>query len=165
MGSHPKPVPEFGCGTSQTAARAAQERDHYRTAMTCYYAAGTLAETLDSLAAQTHPDFELLAVDDGSGDDTLAILKSWAARDPSFRHLTIEHAGIIPALNAGLEACHTWRIAQHSLQWWLACPVRPFQPGSNNSCWGLTPATGNRLRLDILLDASTYLPMTVFALG
>ena len=78
----------------------------------CYNAAAMLEETLHNLAAQTHPDFEVLAVNDGSTDDTPAILKSWAARNPRFRTLTIEHAGIIAALNAGLNACRGDYIAR-----------------------------------------------------
>ena len=41
-----------------------------------------LRETLDSLLAQTRQDWELLAVDDASTDDTPAILAEYAARDP-----------------------------------------------------------------------------------
>ncbi len=39
-----------------------------------------LAEQLDSLAAQTHPDWELWASDDGSKDNTLAILEAYRAK-------------------------------------------------------------------------------------
>lgn len=80
--------------------------------MPCYNAAATLDETLASLAAQTHSDFEIVAVDDGSRDDTLAILHNWAAREPRLRVLAREHAGIIPALNAGLAACRGAYVAR-----------------------------------------------------
>src|SRR5690606_25812923 len=80
--------------------------------MPCYNAAATLDETLASLAAQNHSDFEIVAVDDGSRDDTLAILHNWAAREPRLRVLAREHAGIIPALNAGLEACRGAYVAR-----------------------------------------------------
>ena len=49
----------------------------------CYNAAETLEETLESVAAQTLADFEVIAVDDGSTDETAAILARWAAQDPS----------------------------------------------------------------------------------
>ncbi|MDH3942470.1 MAG: glycosyltransferase [Anaerolineae bacterium] len=77
-----------------------------------YNAGAHLDETLASLASQTHPDFEVLSVDDGSSDDTPAILKDWASRDARFRTLTLPHEGIIPALNAGLEACRGEYIAR-----------------------------------------------------
>jgi glycosyltransferase involved in cell wall biosynthesis len=80
--------------------------------MPCYNAAATLPETLDSLAAQTHPNFEIVAVDDGSTDGTRDILHERAAREPRLRVLAFEHAGIIPALNAGLDACRGAYVAR-----------------------------------------------------
>lgn len=80
--------------------------------MPCYNAAATLDETLRSLAAQTHTDFEILAVDDGSTDGTLDLLSRWEGREPRLRVLAREHAGIIPALNAGLEACRGALVAR-----------------------------------------------------
>lgn len=69
-----------------------------------YNAAGTLARCLDSLSAQTHPDFEVIAVDDGSSDDGAAVVARHAARDSRFRLLSRPHCGIVAALNAGLAA-------------------------------------------------------------
>lgn len=47
----------------------------------CLNAAATLGETLDSLLAQTDPDWEALIVDDGSTDGTRALAASYAMRD------------------------------------------------------------------------------------
>jgi len=44
-----------------------------------------LPEQLDSLLAQTYPHFEIIAADDASGDSTVDILKSYAARDARVR--------------------------------------------------------------------------------
>ncbi len=44
-----------------------------------------LAEQLDSLLAQTYPHFEILAVDDGSTDETVSLLKQYAAREARIR--------------------------------------------------------------------------------
>lgn len=71
----------------------------------CYDASATLEETLTSLAEQTFTDYEIIAVDDGSKDDTLAKLRSWQAREPRLRLINLPHSGIIAALNAGLDAC------------------------------------------------------------
>lgn len=53
----------------------------------CYNAAATLPRTLDSLAAQDFADFEILAIDDGSKDGTVAMLHDHAAREPRLRVL------------------------------------------------------------------------------
>lgn len=70
-----------------------------------YNAADTLPEALDSLLAQTLADFEIIAVDDGSTDDSGAILHATAARDPRIRPAFAPHAGLIAALNRGLAEC------------------------------------------------------------
>ncbi len=45
--------------------------------MAAYNGAAWLPETLQSLAAQTFPDFEVLVVDDCSTDDTRDLVASW----------------------------------------------------------------------------------------
>ncbi|MFM8322677.1 MAG: glycosyltransferase [Chloroflexota bacterium] len=78
----------------------------------CYNAARTLPQTLDSLLRQTLADFEIVAVNDGSTDETPALLRAWAAREPRLRLLDLPHGGIIPALNAGLAACRAPYVAR-----------------------------------------------------
>ena len=80
--------------------------------MPCYNVADTLDETLQSLFFQTESDFEIVAVDDGSTDGTLAQLRAAAERDARLRVLAREHAGIIPALNAGLAVCSADYVAR-----------------------------------------------------
>src|SRR4051794_15062175 len=68
-----------------------------------------LAEAMDSLLAQTFRDFEIVAVDDGSTDETPAILRRYAERDARVRVIRGNHAGISAALNRGTEAStHAW---------------------------------------------------------
>lgn len=70
----------------------------------CYNVAEFLSQALDSVLAQSEQDFEVLAVDDGSIDATLAILKSYAQKDPRIR--IIEHQrnrGIIAARNTLIQ--------------------------------------------------------------
>lgn len=64
-----------------------------------------LEECLQSLAAQTRTDFEVIAVDDGSEDGSYERLSEWQARDSRFRLFRHGHRGLVETLNAGLECC------------------------------------------------------------
>ncbi|MDD2852209.1 MAG: glycosyltransferase [Desulfuromonadaceae bacterium] len=64
-----------------------------------------LQETLNSLYRQTLADWELIAVDDGSGDDTADILDKAARSDSRIRIISRDGGGLVEALNSGLEAC------------------------------------------------------------
>lgn len=61
-----------------------------------------LPACLDSLAAQTFRDLEVLMVDDGSPDDSAAIAAEYEARDPRFKLIRKENAGLGAARNTGL---------------------------------------------------------------
>ncbi|MBN1231521.1 MAG: glycosyltransferase [Anaerolineales bacterium] len=78
----------------------------------CYNAAELLLPTLKSLSAQTHPEFEIVAVDDGSSDDTLNILNTYAIQDSRLKPFSIPHGGIIEALNFGIRKCEYEFIAR-----------------------------------------------------
>jgi len=71
-----------------------------------------LPAALRSLTAQTLKDWELVAVDDGSTDDTSRILAQAACSDPRIRVLRSPGLGLVPALNAGLAACRAPLIAR-----------------------------------------------------
>lgn len=73
---------------------------------------GTLQGALESLLRQTLPDFEIVAVDDGSTDGSKAILESWARRDGRLRVSYRDHAGLVGALRAGLRLCRGRYIAR-----------------------------------------------------
>lgn len=65
-------------------------------------AAATLAQTLDSLAAQTFRDFDVLLVDDASTDGTAALADSYAGRLPVRVLPLATNQGVTGALNQGL---------------------------------------------------------------
>lgn len=62
-----------------------------------------LPACLDSLAAQTLKDLEVIMVNDGSPDNSGAIAAEYEARDPRFRLVNKENAGLGAARNTGLE--------------------------------------------------------------
>ena len=70
-----------------------------------YQAATTLQETLESLHTQSMDRFEIIAVDDGSTDDSVLILEAWQTTDPRLRIERRPHAGLTQSLNHGLESC------------------------------------------------------------
>jgi glycosyltransferase involved in cell wall biosynthesis len=70
-----------------------------------------LQRTLDSIYAQTEGDFELIVVDDGSTDETPAILARQS--DPRIRVITQSNAGLTRALIRGCEAARAPVIARH----------------------------------------------------
>jgi glycosyltransferase involved in cell wall biosynthesis len=72
----------------------------------------TLAATLDSLLGQTFPDFEIVAVDDGSSDRSPAILARYARRDNRIKPLLLPHGGIVAALNQGIAAAQGAYVAR-----------------------------------------------------
>jgi GT2 family glycosyltransferase len=78
--------------------------------MTTYNGAATIGASIDSVLAQSFRDFELLVVDDGSTDDTPAILGR--IHDPRLRLLrTGSRGGIVAARNHGFAAAQGRTIA------------------------------------------------------
>ncbi len=57
----------------------------------CHNEGANVDDTIAALAAQRYPDFEIIAVDDGSTDDTGARLNALAARHPRLRVLHLDH--------------------------------------------------------------------------
>ncbi|AIV36514.1 bifunctional glycosyltransferase/CDP-glycerol:glycerophosphate glycerophosphotransferase [Streptomyces sp. CCM_MD2014] len=62
-----------------------------------------LSACLNSLAAQTMPDLEVVMVDDGSPDGSADIAEEFAAQDSRFRLIRRENGGLGAARNTGLE--------------------------------------------------------------
>jgi glycosyltransferase involved in cell wall biosynthesis len=80
--------------------------------MPCYNAADTLPETLASIAAQTQPNYELIAIDDGSSDHTAHILAQAAAHDDRIKIINAGRVGLVAALNLGLAHAQAALIAR-----------------------------------------------------
>lgn len=65
-----------------------------------YNAAWCIRRAVDSVLAQTFRDFELIVVDDGSTDDTAAILRTYCG---SLRMVSQPNGGMSSARNAGIR--------------------------------------------------------------
>jgi glycosyltransferase involved in cell wall biosynthesis len=75
-----------------------------------YNVASYLRECLDSVLAQTFTDWEAICVDDGSTDESGAILDEYAAKDKRFRVAHRENQGVVAARKIGLELSSGERI-------------------------------------------------------
>ena len=62
-----------------------------------------LRQCLDSLANQTFEDFEVICVNDGSGDSSLSILEEYASEDERFKIISQENKGLSGARNTGMD--------------------------------------------------------------
>lgn len=67
----------------------------------CYNAAGTLRDTLASVAAQTHPDIEHIVIDGASTDGTMDILRAHGTHVAQI--VSEPDTGIYDAMNKGLR--------------------------------------------------------------
>jgi len=76
-----------------------------------YNYARFVGECVESLLAQTIPDFEAIVVDDGSADDTAGVVSRY--RDPRVRYLRrAENKGLVHTLTEGLVAARGTYIAR-----------------------------------------------------
>ena len=87
-----------------------------------------IREALDSLLAQIFTNFELIISDNASTDNTEAICREYAARDPRIRHVRQSEsrgatANFQPVLDKARGAYFMWAAADN--RWdgaWLGCP-------------------------------------------
>lgn len=78
---------------------------------TCDY----LGAAVESVLAQTHANFELIIVDDGSTDGSLELAADFARRDDRIRLISSDHRGAPAARNQGNRlASGTWLVVMDS---------------------------------------------------
>jgi glycosyltransferase involved in cell wall biosynthesis len=74
-----------------------------------YNKAAYIRRTLDSILAQTHSDFEIIVVDDGSTDDGPQVVRQYS--DPRIRLVSQENRGLAAARNRGVAESQTEWVA------------------------------------------------------
>jgi glycosyltransferase involved in cell wall biosynthesis len=79
--------------------------------MPVYNGRDYLMPALDSLLAQTFTDFEIVIVNDGSTDDTQAVIESY--RDPRIVPVVQQNQGVARSLNNGLKVARGKYIRRH----------------------------------------------------
>ncbi len=79
-----------------------ENKPFFSIVIPAYNCAGTIRATLESIAAQTISDFEVIIVNDGSKDATADVLQAVAAEDSRFSFITIPNNGPGNARNQGI---------------------------------------------------------------
>lgn len=69
-----------------------------------YMCEAYIERTMNSVLAQTYPNWEMLLVDDCSPDGSAEIIRSYAEKDPRFKYIKLDNnSGAAIARNVGLE--------------------------------------------------------------
>ena len=109
-----------------------------------YNAAQYIRQTLESVCAQTHRSMEVIVIDDGSRDETPAIVNEWASRDQRVRLRRQDNAGVGAARNAGIREAEGAYIAPidaddvwhpHKLEMQVACMEAHGSTTGLVYCW------------------------------
>lgn len=74
--------------------------------MPVYNAADFLEQTIQSIRDQSYANWQLIAVDDFSDDNSLSILKTWSAKDKRIHSFSNQEKGIIHALRCAYDNSH-----------------------------------------------------------
>lgn len=68
-----------------------------------------LRRCIDSVLSSVYQDFELLLIDDGSGDNSFQICREYSTRDKRIKVIAQEHQGVSAARNRGIcESSGEW---------------------------------------------------------
>lgn len=103
---------------------------HVAVLIPCRNESEGIGETIARVAQSRYPDFEIVAINDGSTDDTGWVLDSLARRNPRLRVVHLDHnRGKALALRAGAFATRAeylmcidadTRLDEHAIHWMMA---------------------------------------------
>ena len=77
----------------------------------CFNGSKFLAQTIESVLAQTYSNWEMLIIDDGSKDNSAEIIKSYADKDSRIKFLQQPNGGSASARNHGIREAQGQYIA------------------------------------------------------
>lgn len=101
-GNSPNPTPDHHLENLPDRERITLDRSPFISIIIpIYNGATTISETITSLQQQTYQNFEIWVIDDGSIDDTLAVLQT--INEPRLQVKSYTNAGQAVARNRGLE--------------------------------------------------------------
>lgn len=69
--------------------------------VTCYNQAYCIANTLESIKAQTYSNWECIIIDDGSSDSSARVIKAFIKQDKRFHYVYQNNTGVSAARNTG----------------------------------------------------------------
>ena len=140
-----------------------------------------IKEAIDSILGQTFGDFELIVINDGSDDNTLATLEAYT--DPRIQVLTQENQGISKTANRGFALARGKYITRHDHDD-ISFPSRFAKQvafldahpqiaylGTRAEIWNLAgptgkfhdhPSTSGLLALDVIFDSPFVLSSCMF---
>src|SRR5258705_2141257 len=135
-----KPTPSFGETPRQYLGALPPKLPRYprvSVVVCAYNAERTMDQCLASLAVLNYPDYEVIVVNDGSRDRTLAI----AERYGFCRIISQSNQGLSVARNVGAEAATGEIVAYTDSDWvadpdWLSYLVARMETGNLAACGG-----------------------------
>lgn len=116
-------------------------------------------EAIRSICAQTWSDWEMIVVDDGSSDGTLALLEKWAQSDARIRIIALAPSGLVAAANATVAAAQGRYLARLDSD----DVAHPYRLALQVACMERRPelvAVGSAIRLFGSRSGLLFTPLT-----
>lgn len=89
--------------------------------MPAYNSSKYISETIDSIIHQTHKDWELIIINDGSTDNTFDIIETYAKNNEKIKIFTVQNSGVSAARNFGVDQSkYNWLAFCDSDDLWLS---------------------------------------------
>ncbi len=109
----------------------------------------TIAQTLDSLVAQSYEGWEAIVIDDGSSDGTAAVVERYAGGDPRFSVQRQANAGVSAARNAGIALVERpWLFFLDADDWIVPTAFEALLAGVGDERAQVSAVYGGYVRVD-----------------